>query len=213
MTTFRRLTIGLVGLCAMLISAASAQAGIIYASTVETLLRGDTSIGFSADFYGGTFPGSFPVVLTPAQAEAAVLGPPDGDFLTLPGNDDHGSGVAFPDAFVEVSFGTLFGAGEDLVITELGADGSSARIFLFRDAGGHAQFDIVRGAADDIVMDLAPFAALAPFKSVGIGGLDLNGGSPGFDLDAVGIRVPEPGTVALLGLGLAGFGVAGYRRR
>ena len=51
------------------------------------------------------------------------------------------------------------------------------------------------------------------FSKVGIGGLDENGASKGFDLDAVAITaVPEPSTYALM---LAGLGVIGWlgRRR
>ena len=52
---------------------------------------------------------------------------------------------------------------------------------------------------------------------VGIGGLDLGGDSPGFDLDAIGVtNVPEPSALILVGSGLVGLGwwrrMSGARR-
>ncbi len=197
----------------------SAQATTIYANTVHTILRGDTSIGEFPDYYGGTFPGTFPVVLTEAQAKSAVLGSPDGRFLSLPGDEANNptpTGSPFQWSYVEVGFGTNFDHTWDLVITELGDAPETAQIFLWFAGGGNIQFDMTSGASDDNVIDLSGYAGLTStygdFSKVGIGGQDLVGGSMGFDLDAVGISaVPVPAAAWLFASGL--MGLAGVARR
>ena len=196
------------------------EAAPIYADEVTNILRGDTTIGGFPGYYGGNFPGSFPVALTQAQAEASVLGAPDNAFLSLPGNeaaDPTPSGSAFQWAYVEVSFPINFDSTHDLHLTELGDNGESAQLFLWFADGGNVQPVVTHGVSDLIVVDLDPYAALLAshggyFTKVGIGGLDLLGASQGFDLDAVAINaVPLPAAAWLFGSGL--LGLIGIARR
>jgi hypothetical protein len=191
-----------------------------FASSVPTLLRG-TVAGDMPGFYGGSLFGSFPVAMTNAEATAAVLGAPDNTFLSLPGVSGTPSGEPFPGAYVEVAFGADFGPNTTLKIWELGDNQESAQIFLWTNNGGNIQFTFTRGASDINSFDLSGYAgALAglgatAFTKVGIGGLDENGASKGFDLDAVSITtaVPEPETYALMGAGLALVAWVSRRRR
>jgi hypothetical protein len=219
----RKLTLLVVAILA-LASTASAQAAMIYATGLGPLglVRGDTTIGDFAGFYGGDLAGAFPVPLSEAQATAAVLGAPDGKFLSLPGNEaanPTAEGAGFKWAYVDLVFGTNFYTSDQLVITELGNNLESAYVFIWSDNGGNVQTAFTRGTSDTYVLDLAGFAGALSviggtyFTHVTIGGQDLLGASQGFDLDAVAInRVPEPGTLALLGLGLAGLGLSRRRK-
>ena len=185
----------------------------IYATSVTSIIRGSVPGDFPG-FYGGDL-SSFPVALTSAQAEAAVLGAPDNDFLSLTGAPATGNG--FQGAYVEVSFGTNFGANTLLNIWELGDNSESAQLFLWTSNGGNIQTSFTRGTNDLYTLDLSIYsAALAglggEFTKVGIGGLDVLGASKGFDLDAVSISsVPVPAAVLLFGSGL--LGLASLRRR
>jgi len=195
-------------LCALPLALGSVpvHAGVVWGTSVTNLSRGTVPGDFGPpEFYGGSFPGSFPVVLSNAEATAAVLGPPDTNFLSLPGTTPT-PGAAFAGAYVEIDFPINFDHNNDLLIRELGASAESAHLFIWFAGGGNLQLNITRNGTDDIVVDLAPYAGLVstfgPFARVGVGGLDLLGASQGFDLDAVGIVVPEPGILSLLGLGL-----------
>lgn len=201
-------------------SAAQAQT---YASSVLSLLRG-TSPGSlpPPQFYGGSYPGSFPVALTEAQATAAVLGAPDGRFLSLPGPALGASGSAFEGAYVNLSFGADFGSDTLITLHELGHNSESAHLFIWTNNGGNLQLNVTRGASDDIVVDLRPYASVlstigaTAWRSVAIGGIDDLGASSGFDLDAVSITtIPEPSTYALMlgGLGALGWAARRTRRR
>jgi hypothetical protein len=195
----------------------SANAGIMYADQVTNIQRGDTTIGDFAGYYGGTYPGAYPVELTLAEATAAVLGTPDTKFLSLPGRDDTPTGAGFPYAYVEVAFPSLFYAtGTTLYITELGASQEAAHLWLWTSGGGNIQPVITRNGDDTIAVDLSGYAAIlsslgGAFTSVGVGGVDLRGSSQGFDLDAVGVAtVPAPGAILL---GVLGAGAVGWLRR
>jgi hypothetical protein len=117
-------------------------AATMYADHVTGSFRGDTTIGFStgfSGFYGGTFPGAFPVTLTDPQARAAVLGAPDNNFVSLPGNEavsPTAVGSPFKWAYVEVGFAGNFGTNMQLVITELGDNAESAQLFIWTLDGG-----------------------------------------------------------------------------
>jgi len=209
----------LAALSALVLLPLAAQAQT-YANTTFTFARGSVPGDF-ASFYGGSFPGTFPVALTDAQARASVLGSPDNHFLSLPGVTGTPSGSPFPGAYVEVGFGGNFLPTGELRLWELGNNAESAHLFLWSDNGGNVQFNVTRGVSDMIAIDLSFYAGTlasiggSAFTRVGIGGLDRFGASQGFDLDAVAITaapVPEPSTYALM---LAGLSVVGWfaRRR
>ena len=195
----------------------AAQAVEVFGSTTFTLLPGSIA---GADFpgnYGGDIAGAFPVALDDATARSYVLGGPDGKFLTLPGQTGTASGAPFPGAYVEVGFGANFGPATTLNIYETGNNAESAQLFLWSDNGGNVQFEITRGASDKFSIDLSAYAGAlssiggTAFTKVGIGGLDLNGASKGFDLDTVSISaIPEPETYAMM---LAGLGIIGWMAR
>ncbi|MCS7102016.1 MAG: PEP-CTERM sorting domain-containing protein [Burkholderiaceae bacterium] len=213
----------LAGILAVIAVGAARAEYIDWASGLGPLgiQRGVSTIGNFPGFYGGDFPGVFPIPLTPAEGAAAVLGAPDGRFLSLPGNeaaDPTPSGSGFRWAFVDVVFGGgAFDATSDLYIHELGNNLESVYLFFWFGNGGNLQMVRTRGASDTIIVDLDPYAALAAanggFTHVTLGGYDLLGASFGFDLDAVGVtrRVPEPATLALLAAAL--LGAAAWRVR
>lgn len=216
--TLGALVATLVATLAATLAPHAAQAQTTYASTVLNLLRGTAPGDFAPpQFYGGSYPGSFPVALTDAQARAAVLGAPDGNFLSLPGPALGESGSAFQGAYVDLGFGADFDSNHVITLHELGNNGESAHLFIWTNNGGNLQLDVTRGASDDITVDLRPYAGVltsigaTAWRSVAIGGIDDLGASRGFDLDSVSITaVPEPSTTALL---LGGLGVLGWAAR
>lgn len=211
----------LAALAAATLLPVAVQAADVFATNTHSFIRGSVAGDFPG-FYGGNLLGTFPVAMSDAEARAAVLGPNDNIFLSLPGVGGTPSGSAFPGAYVEVSFGADFGPNTQLKIWELGDNQESAHIFLWTNNGGNIQFQYTRGASDLNVFDLSMYAGTltslgaTSFTRVGIGGLDINGASKGFDLDAVAISaVPEPETYALMlaGLGLVGWMARRHRRK
>ena len=180
-----------------------------------TLMWADVVIGtsFGGTPYGGSYPfGGFPVPVDPC----VVLGPEPGclaagfpagtvDFLSLP--DGWGIDVGFTDETIYDGPGADFRVYE----TETGAF-ETARIYFSTDFG--VNFTLIGNFSGTAAIDLAPY---------GLGGVGVNairvvgsgdgGASPGYDLQGIeALNVPEPGTLSLIGLGLAGL-VARRRRQ
>ncbi len=206
---------------ALLCAALPAHAAIIYANQVTAITRGDTSIGNSPGYYGWNINLGTVVTFTEAQAKNAVLGAPDEKTLGLPGNNDVPQGNPWPYAYVEVGFGRTFTTDDKLILTEYGYSGAeNARLWLWATDGGVIETDISRGSTStgnfNIVVDLNAWNGLhSGFNRVGIGGLDLSGGSQGFDLNAIGLDaavVPLPAAGWLFVSGLLGLGLSARRR-
>lgn len=214
----RKMQLVLLAVSATLVLACPVNAYVTYADHVIMIDRGLIPGNFPG-YYGGAFPGLWPIPLTEGQAKAAVLGAPDTHFLSLPGY----TGTIGPDpagywprAYVELGFGKTFGPNCDLLITELGHNWERARLWVFTIDGSYLYTDIQSTGDDTIVVPLSPYAGTinaqgGAWDRVGITGLDLNGWSFGFDLDSVGVScIPAPGAVLLGGIGAA---VVGWLRR
>ena len=187
---------------------------LVYADYVVDWDRG-TVTGDFPGWYGGSL-STFPIPLTDAEAEAAILGPPDTKFLSLPGNpNDEGIGPPNVSAWVIVGFNTpiMNMAGPDLFITELGANNESADIWVW-DPSGEEYYvgKFTRNGSDILAIDYALSGYTGLVTMVAIVGLDELGGSKGFDLDAVGgTPVPIPTTILLLGSGF--ISLIGFRKK
>lgn len=133
-----------------------------------------------------------------------MLGAADGSFLSLPGGAQ-APNTGFTGAYIEVGFGADFSSNSLLRIYEIGDNQEQAQLFICSNNGGKLQLTAQTTAAGVIEIDLTPCAGTlaaiggTAWSKVGIGVLDLNGASQGFDLDAVSVvAVPEPSTYALM---------------
>ncbi len=168
----------------------------------------DSGAGPISGPYGGTFPGSFPV----SVSTDVVL-------------DDDGSTVDFlslaTGSYVTVGFTdetVIDGIGNDIFIQEVGASGETAEVYV---SSNLVDFFLLGIANDSITtaFDLSSIGFTDAVQAIKIVGLDNFGGSPGFDVVNVQVlpgsigpaptpTVPEPSVIALMGLGLLGFGIS-----
>lgn len=144
-----------------------------YADTV--LKYHDSGNGIMKGPYGGAYPGSYPVKVS----TNVVLGsdsPTVEDFLSLP------SGsyviVGFKDNVV------VDGKGNDIFIAETGDQEERADIYVSSNDRDYVKIGQGNGG-QQVAFDLAKIGFTAPVTSIKIVGLDINGGSPGFDLAGV----------------------------
>ena len=166
----------------------------------------DSGAGPLAGPYGGDVLGSgFPIPL-PDTSNAR-----DGNVDTF---------VSLPtDSFLTLGFsgGFVFdGPGDDLFVTETGIGDELADVFVSTD-GLAFTFLGTAGDAGTETFDLASIGFFDPVNAVRIVGLDLGGGSPGYDLALVEglegsvVNVPAPGTLPLLLAAFAGLATVRYR--
>jgi len=160
--------------------------------------------------YGGDVIGSgFPIGLTDTSNAL------DGNLNTF---------VSLPtDSFLTVGFSSGFvfdGIGDDIFITETGAVNEMADVFVSSD-GIDFTFLGVAGAGGTETFDLADIGFTENVNAIKVVGLDLGGGSPGYDLAVVqGLEgsvvvapVPLPAGFALMLVGVGGLAAFGRKKK
>jgi len=184
-----------------------ARSAIIFADTVIDYFNSGANPAFPTGAYGGTFPGTFPVVVPLSHATDGLantfISLPRGSFITL----------GFSGGFV------FDGLGLDLFISEVGGSDETADVFVSSDFGTTFTLLGVATTATVSGFDLASIGFTGQVNAVKIVGLDNRGASPGFDLafvqglegSVVVNRVSEPASLALAALGIAA--AAAVRRR
>ena len=192
-----------------LVTFAPANAGVIFADTVIEFSNSGANPAFPTGSYGGTFPGSFPVVVPLSYATdgnaTTFVSLPKGSFITL----------GFSGGFV------FDGPGLDLFISELGGSDEFADIFISSDFGSTFTFLGQATTATVSGFDFASISYTGNVNAVKVVGVDNKGDSPGFDLAFVqGLEgsvvtnpIPEPASLALMAIGLLGVVAARKRRR
>lgn len=166
---------------------------------------------------GGSFP---PPASTPTCVSLSVVLGDDPNFPASPADY-----LSLPlDSFITVGFTDeiiIDGAGDDLFILEVGDALESADIFVSSTLSTSPADFVFLGQADGNTLssfDLASIGFAGQVRAVKIVSLSNGGapGAPGFDLanvQALQFQVPEPGTLALLSLGLASLATGQRRRR
>jgi len=204
-------SLGVAGLVAAtgLVAPASVDATPFFADVVIQYFDGPYA--GNPEPFGGTFPGAFPVAVplcvVLGSEPGCLAGPGAVDFLSVP----EGS-------YVDVGFtddSIADGAGDDFTVFEtITVAGETALVYGSTDFG--ATFTLIGAAAGTTSFDIAGLGFASPLTAVRVFGTGLGGASPGYDLEHIEIIhdggvIPEPGTITLLGLGMAGM--AAYRRR
>ncbi len=186
-----------------------ARAAVIVADTVIDFFNSGANPAFPTGPYGGTFPGSFPVVVPLSYATdgdaTTFVSLPTGSYLTL----------GFSGGFV------FDGPGLDLFISEVGGSNELANVYVSSDFGATFTFLGLATTATVSGFDLAAIGYTGNVNAVKVVGLDNLGGSPGFDLAFVqGLEgsvvinpAQEPAALSLAALGLFGAAAAMRRRR
>jgi len=204
----QKVAVNLLAICALVMVMASLSHALNY--TYATDVRWDKGSGVPS------------VSSDQRYNQASSLGDPDNLFLSL------GLG-----GLAVFDFGVDFNAAAIVFETTNGSRAGypeSAKVYVANSAFNFGILNSSNGAAilstdgftyvntisnltESVMLDMSSLSG--PFRYVLI--KDVTSGGPstdGFDINAVGVApVPEPGTMILLGLGMAGLAIFGKRRK